>query len=146
MCSSCAATRAVYGAAWNARCVHRRFTRVLRGRTAAFDKSVTAPMSNRLSFAHAIADKGGVSNAAHAGDRALVAECLADVPGAWERLIEQCGGTIAGEPRTLKVPVGFGRDDAEHPWVARSSARRRADHLPATARIYGETAEIRDEG
>ena len=54
-------------------------------------------------------------------------------------------GTIGGEARTLALPVSFANDDREHPWVARLWARRRADHLLAEARMYGETTEIREE-
>jgi Ca-activated chloride channel family protein len=54
-------------------------------------------------------------------------------------------GTIGGEDRTLTLPVSFEADDREHPWVARLWARRRADHLLADARMYGETTEIREE-
>ncbi len=54
-------------------------------------------------------------------------------------------GTISGEPRALEMPVRFAADDSEHPWVARLWARRRAEHLLAEARMYGETTEIREE-
>jgi len=54
-------------------------------------------------------------------------------------------GTIGGEPRSLELPVSFTDDDRDHPWVARLWARRRAEHLLSEARMYGETAEIREE-
>ncbi len=54
-------------------------------------------------------------------------------------------GTIGGEQRTLELPVDFPREDAEHPWVARLWAKRRAEHLLADVRMYGETAEAKDE-
>jgi len=54
-------------------------------------------------------------------------------------------GTIGGEPKELSLPITFPVEDAEHPWVARLWAKRRADHLLADIRMYGETPEARDE-
>jgi RNA polymerase sigma-70 factor (ECF subfamily) len=42
-----------------------------------------------------------VGSDAHAGDRALVAECVADAPGAWARLVDRCGGAVAGAVRRV---------------------------------------------
>lgn len=50
-------------------------------------KLVSAPMSTRLS--------------SHTADRALVAACLADAAGAWDALLERCGGAIAGAVRRV---------------------------------------------
>ena len=54
-------------------------------------------------------------------------------------------GRIGGEERTLELPVDFPIEDGEHPWVARLWAKRRTEHLLADVRMYGETAEAKDE-
>jgi len=54
-------------------------------------------------------------------------------------------GRIGGEERTLRLPIDFAEEDTEHPWVARMWAKRRADHLLADIRMYGETPESKDE-
>ncbi len=54
-------------------------------------------------------------------------------------------GRIGGEEKVLELPIDFAARDAEHPWVARMWAKRRADHLLADIRMYGETAEAKDE-
>lgn len=58
-------------------------------------------MSNRLSLPGEFADKKGVVEDSHSADRALVAECLADAPRAWERLVDRCGPGIAGAVRRV---------------------------------------------
>ena len=58
-------------------------------------------------------------------------------------------GRIAGEERRLELPVRFGDGsdpiDNQHPWVGRLWAKRRAEHLLANIRMYGETPEAKDE-
>ena len=54
-------------------------------------------------------------------------------------------GRIGAEVKTLALPVVFPEDDEQHPWVARLWAKRRAEHLLAQVRMYGETPEARDE-
>lgn len=53
-------------------------------------------------------------------------------------------GRIGGVERALSQTVDW-TGDASHPWVGRLWARRRADELLAQIRMYGETAEARDE-
>jgi len=58
-------------------------------------------------------------------------------------------GTIGGKQKTLELPVRFGDGsdplDNEHPWVGRLWAKRRAEHLMADIRMYGETDEAKAE-
>jgi Ca-activated chloride channel homolog len=54
-------------------------------------------------------------------------------------------GRIAGEERTLELPVDFPVEATEDRWVARLWAKRRAEHLLADVRMYGETPEAKDE-
>jgi Ca-activated chloride channel homolog len=54
-------------------------------------------------------------------------------------------GRIGENQRTLELPIVFPKDDTQHQWVARLWAKRRADHLLAQVRMYGETPEARDE-
>ncbi len=54
-------------------------------------------------------------------------------------------GKIGGEERRLELPIDFAERELEHPWVARTWAKRRADQLLADIRMYGETAEAKDE-
>ena len=54
-------------------------------------------------------------------------------------------GLIGGQEQTLELPIDFAQQNEEHPWVARLWAKRRAEHLLADVRMYGETAEAKDE-
>jgi Ca-activated chloride channel homolog len=54
-------------------------------------------------------------------------------------------GRIGGQERTLELPIDFPKQDTEHPWVARLWAKRRAEHLLADIRMYGESNEGKDE-
>ncbi len=54
-------------------------------------------------------------------------------------------GRIGAEARTLALPIEFPEDDDRHRWVARLWAKRRAEHLLAQIRMYGETPEAKDE-
>ncbi len=58
-------------------------------------------------------------------------------------------GRIGGEEKRLELPVRFGDGtqpiDNEHPWVGRLWAKRRAEHLLANIRMYGESPELKDE-
>lgn len=54
-------------------------------------------------------------------------------------------GTIGDTERTLELPIDFPQDDTSNRWVARLWAKRRADHLLANVRMYGETPEAKDE-
>ncbi len=67
-------------------------------------------------------------------------------------------GRIGGQERALSLPVSFGgagpaesgdgvdaRLTNGQPWVGRLWAKRRAEHLLAEIRMYGETPESRDE-
>ncbi len=58
-------------------------------------------------------------------------------------------GRIGGKEARLELPVRFGDGtqaiDNEHPWVGRLWAKRRAEHLLADIRMYGESPEAKDE-
>ena len=54
-------------------------------------------------------------------------------------------GKIGGEERRLELPIDFSEREVEHPWVARTWAKQRADQLLSDIRMYGETAEAKDE-
>ena len=54
-------------------------------------------------------------------------------------------GRIGRLDKTLELPIVFPEDDAQHRWVARLWAKRRAEHLLAQVRMYGETPEARTE-
>ena len=58
-------------------------------------------------------------------------------------------GRIGGTETRLELPVTFGDGsgplDNAHPWVGRLWAKRRAEHLMADIRMYGESVEAKDE-